>query len=145
MVSGTMTGLAAARVSRWSMAVSRSWGSTDRAIDSAGSQPGRIGSGTSIRASSTAASTALVPTGRSTAAPIVRVATSSVIVSSGRPVTPSSSTAITSSGVVSIWTISPGRCAAVTVNGATGRFALLRRRTADPNVCRPPSRSLNTR
>ena len=78
MVSGMMTGLAAAKVSRWSMAVSRSWGSTDRAIDSAGSQPGRIGSGTSMRASSTAASTALVPSGRSTAAPIVRVATSSV-------------------------------------------------------------------
>ena len=49
-------------------------------------QPGRIGSGTSMRASSTAASTALVPSGRSTAAPMVRVATSSVIVSSGRPV-----------------------------------------------------------
>lgn len=35
---------------------------------SASSQPGRIGSGTIIRASSSAASTALAPTGRSTAA-----------------------------------------------------------------------------
>lgn len=42
-------------------------------------QPGRIGSGTSIFASSSAASTALLPTGRSTPAQIVRVATSTAI------------------------------------------------------------------
>jgi hypothetical protein len=48
----------------------------------ASGQPGRIGSGTSMRASSSAASTALVPTGRSTAAQIVRVATSTAAVSS---------------------------------------------------------------
>ena len=79
MVSGTITGLAAASSIRVSMSTSRACGSRDADIRSAAAQPGRIGSGTSIRASSSAASTALVPTGRSTAAQIVRVATSTAI------------------------------------------------------------------
>ena len=73
MVSGTITGRAAACSSRSSMAVSRRCGSTDRDMRSASAQPGRIGSGVSARASSSAASTAFVD-GRSTAAGIVRVA-----------------------------------------------------------------------
>ena len=80
---------------------------------SAAAQPGRIGSGTSIRASSSAASTALVPTGRSTAAQIVRVATSTAIVRSARTGIPDSSSTITSIGVESTCTCSPGRAANV--------------------------------
>ena len=109
------------------------------------SQPGRIGSGTIIRASSSAASTALAPTGRSTAAQMVRVATSTAATSSGRPVTPSSITAITSSGVPSIWTCSPGRAAIVAVNTPPGRPAVWRRVTADPNVCRPADSTASSR
>ena len=82
IVSGTITGRAAASSIRASMSSSRACGSRDADIGSAAAQPGRIGSGTSIRASSSAASTALVPTGRSTAAQIVRVATSTAIVRS---------------------------------------------------------------
>ena len=70
------------------MSSSRACGSRDADIRSAAAQPGRIGSGTSIRASSSAASTAFVPTGRSTAAQIVRVATSTAIVRSARTGTP---------------------------------------------------------
>ncbi len=99
--------------------------------------PGRIGSGTSVRASSSAASTALVPAGRNTAAQIVRVATSTIIVNSTRPGTPSPSNAMTSSGVVSICTISPGRTAKLCVNGCGGRLARVRRLVASPKVCRP--------
>ncbi|MGO9296654.1 MAG: hypothetical protein ACLP52_22730, partial [Streptosporangiaceae bacterium] len=71
-----------------------------------------------------AASTALAPTGRSTAAQMVRVATSTAATSPGRPITPSSITAITSSGVPSIWTCSPGRAAIVAVNTPPGRPAV---------------------
>lgn len=49
---------------------------TDRDIASAVSHPGRIRMGVTICASSTAASTDLVPTGRTTAAQILRVAAS---------------------------------------------------------------------
>ncbi len=137
MVSGTMTGRAAAFSMRVSASVRRAWGSREAAIRRAWDQPGRIGSGTSIRASSSAASTALVPTGRSTAAQIVREATSTAIVRSARAVMPESSTTITSSGVESICTCSPGRAAKVGVNGPLGRFAVCLRVTAEPKVCRP--------
>ena len=60
-------------------------------IRSASAQPGRIGSGVTLRASSSAASTAFV-VGRSTAAVIVRVAMSTMPVSSTVPATPSSRT-----------------------------------------------------
>lgn len=100
-------------------------------------EPGRIGSGTSIRVSSSAASTALVPTGRSTPAQIVRVATSTAIVRSARAGSPVSSSTITSIGVESICTCSPGREANVGVNAPAGRFAVCRRVTAEPKVCLP--------
>ncbi|MEU3391284.1 hypothetical protein [Streptomyces albidoflavus] len=123
MVSGTMTGLAAACSSRVSTAISRSCGTIESAMASVWLQPGRIGSGTSILASSTAASTPFVPAGLSRAAQMVRVVTSTAIVSSGRATTPSSSTVITSSRVESICTISPGRAAMDGVKGPTGRRA----------------------
>ena len=55
-----MTGRAAACASRWSSSSSRWWGSTERAMASASAQPGRIGSGVTVRASSSEASTDLV-------------------------------------------------------------------------------------
>ncbi|GAB3807798.1 hypothetical protein [Micromonospora zhanjiangensis] len=100
-------------------------------------QPGRIGSGTGIRASSNAASTALVPTGRSTPAQIVRVATSTAMVGFARAISPVSSSTITSIGVESICTCSPGRDANVGVNAPAGRLAVCRRVTAEPKVCLP--------
>ena len=66
---------AAACSSRWSICVSRRCGSTDRDMRSASGHPGRIGSGVIERASSSAASTALVA-GLRTAAGTVRVAMS---------------------------------------------------------------------
>jgi hypothetical protein len=136
-VSGTITGLAAANSIRASISSSRACGNTDADIRNELDQPGRIGSGTSIWASSNAASTAFVPTGRSTAAQIVRLATSTTIVKSARTGTPLSSSTITSIGVESICTCSPGRAAKLGVNMPCGRFAVCRRVTADPNVCRP--------
>ncbi|MFE9096108.1 hypothetical protein [Streptomyces sp. NPDC007264] len=111
----------------------------------ASAHPGRIGSGTIIRASSRAASTAFVPAGRRTAAQIVLDATSAAMVDSTRPVTPSSRTASTSSGVVSICTISPGRAAIVGVNGASGRRASDRLVVAASKLCRPSERTLTSR
>ena len=137
IVSGTITGRAAASSIRASMSSSRACGRRDADIRSAADHPGRIGSGTSIRASNSAASTALVPTGRSTAAQIVRVATSTTIVKSARTGTPESSNTSTSIGVESICTCSPGRAACVGVNMPCGRFAVCRRVTAEPNVCLP--------
>jgi hypothetical protein len=63
IVSGTMTGLAAACSIRASMLISRACGIIDADIARASAQPGRIGSGTRIRASNRAAPTALVPAG----------------------------------------------------------------------------------
>ncbi len=136
MVSGTITGRAAACSSRWSMTASRRCGSTDRDMRSASAQPGRIGSGVSARASSSAASTALVD-GRSTAAGMVLVATSISQVSSARSIMPLSSTTRTSTGVESICIHSPGRTAVTIPNGPAGRLASERRVRADPKVCRP--------
>ena len=140
MVSGTITGLAAASSIRASMSSSRSCGSSEPTSAATADQPGRVGSGTSIRASSSAASTAFVPTGRSTAAQIVRVAMSTAIVRSARAGAPLSSSTITSIGVESICTCSPGRAANDGVNMPCGRFAVCRRVTADPKVCRPVAR-----
>jgi hypothetical protein len=64
----------------------------------------------------------------------VRVATSIAIVKSARTAIPESSSTITSSGVESICTCSPGRVANVGVNGPSGRLAVCLRVTADPNV-----------
>jgi hypothetical protein len=145
MVSGMMTGLAAACSSRASMLISLACGISEADMRSASAHPGRIGSGTRTRASSRAASTALVPAGRRIAAQIVLVATSTAIVSSTRPVTPSSRMASTSSGVVSIWTTSPGRAAAVGVNGASGRRPCDRRLVAAPKMCRPSAMTFSSR
>jgi hypothetical protein len=136
-VSGMMTGLAAASSARWSMLASRLNGIRDADRRRASSQPGRIGSGTIILASSTAASTALAPTGRRMAAPRVRVPMSIAATSSGRPGTPSSMMAMTSSGVPSIRTSSPGRAAVIGVNAPSGRLAACRRVVAGPKVCFP--------
>ena len=65
------------------------------------------------------------------------MATSTAIVRSARTGIPDSSSTITSIGVESICTCSPGRAANVGVNGRSGRLAACRRVTADPNVCRP--------
>jgi hypothetical protein len=137
IVSGTITGRAATACIRASISSSRACGSRDADIASAAAQPGRIGSGTSIRASSSAASTALVPTGRSTAAQMVRVATSTAMVNSARAGTPVSINTSTSIGVESICTCSPGRIACEGVNTCCGRLAVCRRVTAEPKVCRP--------
>ncbi len=144
-VSGTITGFAAASSARWSMLASRRNGIRDADRRRASSQPGRIGSGTIILASSTAASTALAPTGRRTAAARVRVPMSIAATSSGRPGTPSSMTAITSSRVPSIRTSSPGRAAVIGVNAPSGRFAACRRVVAGPKVCFPADSTSRSR
>jgi transposase InsO family protein len=59
----------------------------------------------------------------------------------GRPTTPESRITITSSGVESVCTISPGRMANVGVNGPSGRFASERREVAAPKECRPVARA----
>ena len=139
-----MTGRAAACASRWSSSSSRRQGSTEQAMLSASAQPGRIGSGVTVRASSKAASTDLV-VGRSTAAVTVRVARSTMPVSSARPATPSSSSTMTSNGVESISTSSPGRLAASWLKGRPGRLASDWRVRADPVVCRPAVTRSNSR
>ena len=128
-----MTGRAAACSSRSSMPSSRRNGSADSDIRMACGQPGRIGSGVTVRASSTLASTDFV-VGRSTAAVTVRVATSIIPVSSTRPATPSSRRTSTSSGVESICITSPGAAAGTRPNGPSGRAASDRRVLADPVV-----------
>ncbi|MCO1659059.1 hypothetical protein [Pseudonocardia humida] len=83
-----------------------------------------MGSGTSVLAGSSEASTALVPTGRSTAAQIVRVGD----VDRDGQVRPDRAAVggrtMTSIGVESIWTWSPGRPAGVGVDAVAGRFAV---------------------
>jgi hypothetical protein len=97
-----------------------------------------------VRASSSAASTALVE-GRTTTAGIDLVARSTVPVSSTRPGTPSSSSTSTSSLVESICTSSPGRQAASSANGPSGRLASERLVRAEPVVCRPWLNRSNSR
>ena len=79
-----------------------------------------------------------MPTGRSTAAQIVRVATSTAIVRSARTGIPLSSSTSTSIGVESICTCSPGLAANVGVNTPCGRFAVCRSRHRRPE--RMPTR-----
>jgi hypothetical protein len=136
MVSGTITGRAAACASRWSRLSIRRCGNTECDIASACGQPGRIGSGVTVRASSNDASTDFV-VGRSTAAVTVRVARSIMPVISTRPGTPRSSRTSTSSGVESICINCPGRAACTCPNGPSGRLAIDWRVRADPVVCRP--------
>jgi hypothetical protein len=102
----------------------------------ASAQPGLIGSGVTVRASSSEASTDLV-VGRSTAAVIVRVARSTMPVSSTRLGSPLSSITMTSRGVESICMISPGRPAVSCRNGWSGRLASDSRVRAEPVVCLP--------
>ena len=128
-----MTGRAAACSSRSSMLSIRRNGRADSDIRIACGQPGRIGSGVTVRASSTLASTDLV-SGRSTAAVTVLVATSMIPVRSTRPVTPLPSLTRTSSGVESICITSPGAIAVTCPNGPSGRPASDRRVLADPVV-----------
>ena len=100
---------------------------------SAFAQPGRIGSGVTVRASSTLASADLA-VGCSTAAVTVRVATSTIPVSSTRPSTPLSRRTMMSSGVESISITSPGALTCSWLNGPSGRAASDRRVRADPVV-----------
>jgi hypothetical protein len=111
---------------------------------SACAQPGCIGSGVTVRASSTLASADLV-VGCSTAAVTVRVATSTIPVSSARPSTPSSSRTMTSSGVESISITSPGALTRAWLNGPSGRAASDRRVRADPLGCFPADSTENSR
>ena len=106
--------------------------------------PGRIGSGVTVRASRSDASTDLV-VGRSTAAGIDRVARSTMPVSSTRPGTPPGSSTSTSSGVESICISSPGRSAVTPPNGPAGRLASDWRVRADPVVRRPAWTRSNSR
>jgi hypothetical protein len=124
IVSGTITGRAAAWTSRASMSASRWCGSTEADIRNASLQPGRIGSAVTDRASNADASTAFVE-GRNTAAVIDRVATSTNAVSSTRAVTASSSSTITSSGVESICITSPGAVTSICEKAPSGRAARL--------------------
>lgn len=136
IVSGMITGLAAAPASRSSRASIRRYGKALSAIDSALLQPGRIGSGARALANSRLASTALVD-GRSTAASTERVALSLIAVSSTFPLTPAPRSTSTSSGVESICTTSPGEIASRRENGPSGRLAIDRRVVAEPVVWRP--------
>ncbi|MFE2109206.1 hypothetical protein ACFXAF_25545 [Kitasatospora sp. NPDC059463] len=116
IISGTITGRAAACSRRSSRLSSRRCGSTERDIRRASAQPGRINSGVTARASSTLASTDVV-VGRSTPSDSVLVATSIMPVSSIRPGTPSSSRTIASIGVESICMTWPGANAGSSPNG----------------------------
>jgi hypothetical protein len=133
-----MTGLAAAFANRSSMLISRSWGMTECAWCRDSAQPGRIGSGTSIRASTAAASTAFV-VGAMMPAAMVLVATSIVAVSSARRITPSAYRHMMSSLFVSMTTFSPGRSAVTGVNGRPGRFTETRRDDSLTKFRRPRS------
>jgi len=102
------------------------------------------GRGAASAPSSSDASTAFV-VGRSTAAGMLRVATSIIQVSSARSTVASSRTTRTSRGVESTITHSPGRTAVTVPNGPSGRWASDRRVGADPNVCRPVESRLTRR
>ncbi len=128
---GMITGRAAACSSRSPMLSIRRNGRADADIRIASGQPGRIGSGVTVLASSTLASTDFV-VGRSTAAVTVLVATSMIPVRSTRSGTPLSRRTRTSSGAESICIRSPGAAAAAWPNGPSGRAASDRRVFADP-------------
>jgi hypothetical protein len=137
-VSGRITGRASACANLASMPTNRSNGRVEWANSNDSGQPGRNDSGTTIRASTATASTAFV-VGAITPVRMLRVATSTAIVSSARRVTPSAYRHRMSMVLVSICTCSPGRRATPEVNGRSGRFAVVRRVVADPKVCRPRS------
>ena len=141
---GMMTGRAAACSRRSSMLSIRRNGRADADIFMASGQPGRTGSGVTVRASSTLASTDLV-VGRSTAAVTVLVATSMIPVRSTRSGTPLSRRTRTSGGVESICIRSPGAVTGTCPNGPSGRAASDRRVFAGPVACRPASRRSNRR
>ena len=105
------------------MLTSRSNGNTDCAISSVSGHPGRSGCGTSSRASTATASTAFVD-GAITPVRMLRVATSTAIVSSARRVTPSAYRHRMSIVFVSICTCSPGRSSTEEVNGRSGRLSV---------------------
>lgn len=136
IVSGTITGRAAACSRRSSKLSSRRCGSTERDISRASDQPGRITSGVTLRASSAEASADFV-VGRSTAAVIDLVAMSTIAVSSTFSAMPSSSRTSTSSGVESICMSSPGALAGTSPNGPGGRALTDRRVRAEPVACVP--------
>jgi hypothetical protein len=104
----------------------------------------RIGSGTSIRASTAAASTALV-VGAMMPAAMVLVATSTAMVSSALRTTPSAYRHMMSSLFVSMGTSSPGRSAVTGVNGRSGRFTDTRRDASLTKLRRPRSMRLISR
>ena len=80
----------------------------------------------------------LAPRGVNRHARIDRVYRSSAIVSTSEiQSNDTGSTAYTSSGVQSMSTYSPGRVAGSRRYGVSGRFAMLRRAFAAPNVPRP--------
>ena len=139
-----MTGLAAAFANRSSMLSSRSCGITECAWCRDSSQPGRIGSGTSIRARTAAASTAFV-VGAMMLAAMVLVATSTATVSSALRITPSAYRHMMSSLLVSITTFSPGLSAVTGVNGRPGRFTDTLRDAALTKFRRPRSMWLISR
>ena len=126
------------------MLSSRSNGNTDCAINSDSGHPGRSGCGTSSWASTATASTAFVD-GAITPVRMLRVATSTAIVSSARRVTPSAYRQRMSMVFVSICTCSPGRSSTGEVNGRSGRLSCVRRVVAAPKVCRPRSSSAANR
>jgi hypothetical protein len=114
---------------------------TDADFRKAPLRPGRIGSAVTDRASTADASTALVE-GRSTAAVMDRVATSTKAVNSTRAVTASSSRTNTSSGVESICITSPGAVTLTWENAPSGRAASVWQARSVPVVrCPRDSRS----
>ena len=120
IVSGMITGRAAADSSRASMSLSLRCGSAEADVASAFAQPDRIGSGVTVRASGALASADLAPRLQHRGSPSSRVATSTIPVSSARPSMPSSRRTITSSGVESISMASPGALTCIWLNGPSG-------------------------
>jgi hypothetical protein len=133
--SGTITGLAAIPARNSSSPGTMPGGRIERENATEASQPGCIGRGVRARASSTAASTALVATGRRIAAHGVLVAMSNAAVRSTRPAEPSGNTTMRSRGVLSISTSSPGREEDWIPQARSGRLACVRRVVALPNGC----------
>ena len=144
IVSGTITGRAAAASSRASMSLSRRCGSAEADMASAFAQPGRIGSGVTVRASSTLASTDLVGrlqhrrgdrAGRDVDHPGQLDPALDAVVQADHHV---------QRGGVDLHHLA-GRADLQLPNGPSGRAASDRRVRADPVVCRPADRAENSR
>lgn len=144
IVSGTITGFAAACSSRSSKASSRRCGIADLDIRRASDQPGRIASGVTLRARRAEASAAFV-VGRSTTAASDLVARSIMAVNSTFSAIPLSSRTRTSSGVESICIHSPGAQAGTSPNGPVGRAFTERRVVAEPVAWVPAASLSNSR